>query len=167
MVYRLNAALSVILFAICGIVSAQSITVVEPNGGEQYAAGDTMTIRWTSEGMAQVSISISFDGGDVFKTLDGASTADSDWMAVKWVIPDTLFRIPSASNNCIVRINEYLGTVVDESDEQFAIHERGWVAPVIPTDSGRSSGCGSGAGLAFLPAFGIAFGRRWWSGKKR
>ena len=132
-------------------VFAKSITVLSPNGGERFAVGDTMVIRWESVGVTQANVSISFNAGERFRGIGGVSEVEEGWQAYVWVIPDTLFRQPTVSESCLVRVGDYHSPTMDESAAFFVIGERGSVTPPTGAEPVAGSGCGSGAGLALVP----------------
>jgi hypothetical protein len=52
-----------ISFIIVGIVSAQTITVTSPNGGESWQKGTSHNITWTSSGITTGTFTVRlFDG---------------------------------------------------------------------------------------------------------
>lgn len=92
----------------------QSITVLEPNGGEDWAAGSTHLVRWTSESAgAAVVIEGSADAGSSWETL-AASTANDGELV--WTLGDL------TSDQCLVRVTsvEY-PDLSDTSDGVFSI----------------------------------------------
>ena len=68
------------------VAAANSISVTSPNGGENWCAGSTHNITWTSSGMTNVNISLSTDGGNTFTTslATNVQAATGSWT---WNIP--------------------------------------------------------------------------------
>lgn len=92
------------------------ITVIAPNGGEEWCIGDTETIEWTSQNVSgAVNLEYTIDGGTNWLGIDGYTENDEEY---PWPIPDT------TSENAKVRISSVLMPwVKDESDEVFTIKE--------------------------------------------
>jgi len=91
-----------------------TITLVEPNGGENWASGSGHLINWTYTGsVSRVDLEYSTDNGATWKTIaTGVSNDGSKY----WTIPD------DASDEAKVRVlsNSNNG-VFDESDEVFTL----------------------------------------------
>ena len=104
------------------VTAALSVSVVAPNGGENWRAGSTDTIMWTSRGDAEsASIDYSTNGG-------------SSWLPVAASVPNTgtyLWLVPdNPSIACRVKVSLVTaGSVCDSSDANFAI--TGLVAPAM------------------------------------
>ncbi len=94
----------------------KSLTVVFPNGNEQFFPGETVEVQWTSEGtIEQVRIDYSGDGGVTYKSLF-ANVPNSG--SFSWIIDEdentdiALVKIAEVSNNSLVS---------DVSDAPFSI----------------------------------------------
>jgi len=90
-----------------------------PNGGEQLNPGDVAQIRWSTDdrdGVANVDLLLSTDGGATFPTVIASATADDG--AYDWVVPNV------GTSGAVVRVvargldND---TGADDSDAAFAI----------------------------------------------
>ncbi|MFQ5905836.1 MAG: hypothetical protein ACE5JA_04610 [bacterium] len=94
------------------------VTVVYPNGGEQWEVGDVHQIEWlATDNMRVDSLSIlySFDGGAFWTSVSGGEPNDSSY---DWTVPGP------PSDSCLVRIVAYdfAGfTDADTSDGLFRI----------------------------------------------
>ncbi len=94
------------------------VTVVYPDGGEQFEPGDTIDIQWIATDNMQVdSISIHYseNGGQSFDLIAGGEENDSLYV---WVAPSI------ESDSCLIRIVAYdsaLRTGEDTSDSLFTI----------------------------------------------
>ncbi len=94
-------------------IYSPSITVISPNGGENWHAGSTYNITWRSSYVADVRIDFSTLGGDNWINIVPSYASTGSY---KWTIPDTI------SQNCLVRITDTSNvSVYDESDGIFMI----------------------------------------------
>ena len=66
--------------------SSNKITVVSPNGGENWLAGTSNTITWTSNISDDVKIEL-YKGGTIFYTIANSTSNSGNYL---WTIPDTL-----------------------------------------------------------------------------
>jgi hypothetical protein len=98
--------------AIFTISSVPSITVVTPNGGEEWGKGYSYDITWTSTGTSGgVRIEYSINNGSIWSDV---ITSMPDTGVYSWTIPDT------TSDSCLVRITDTIGSPADTSDSLFA-----------------------------------------------
>lgn len=90
-----------------------------PNGGQQFTPGEQVEIRWSTddrEGVADVDILLSTDGGATFPTTIASATPDDG--SFVWTVPNT------GSSDAIVRVlarGDDNDTGFDDSDAAFAI----------------------------------------------
>jgi endonuclease/exonuclease/phosphatase family metal-dependent hydrolase len=68
-------------FALPGAPPQATAQVTAPNGGETWAAGSSQTIRWTANGVTNVSVELSLDG-TTFSTLSASTPAAAGQLAV-------------------------------------------------------------------------------------
>jgi len=100
----------------------KSITVVRPNGGENWLTSDAENsnyheIRWTSENIERVNIQYSLDGGANWQII--ASNIVSNGL-LNWRVPETIqFRTDLALIKILDVDNE---NIFDISDSYFSIH---------------------------------------------
>ncbi len=96
-----------------------TLTIVAPNGGENWLVGSTQIIRWTSTGViTHVKLSYSTDNGMQWKVITPSTPNDGNFA---WIIPN------DPSTLCRVKVEDAKdGHPADQSDLPFAI-----VAPVI------------------------------------
>ena len=94
-----------------------TITVTDPNGGENITVGTSYDIQWTTTGtIVDVKIEYSADGGSTWNVI--AYVTDNDG-TYSWTVPYTV------STNCLVRISDVDGDPSDESDAEFSIDDDG------------------------------------------
>jgi hypothetical protein len=97
-----------------------SVTVLDPNGGEQIVGGggSTHTIRWSSSddvGVAMTHILWSTDGGSTYPDTLASGAFDSTWV---WDVPD------ADASTCrikVVCVDAASNEAADESDADFEI----------------------------------------------
>jgi len=100
--------------ALFTISSAPYITVISPNGGEDWQAGSSHDITWTSIGTSGgVRIEYSTNNGSSWSNIIASIPADTE--AYSWTIPDT------PSDSCLMRITDTVGSPSDTSDSMFTI----------------------------------------------
>ncbi len=105
-------------FSILGTTTTQSVTVVSPNGGENFEAGTTTNISWTSSsGVLKVDLYYSLDLGATFNLI---ASNQNNGGSYSWAVPDV------SSNSALIRIDGRDGTGVvatDLSDAAFSIYK--------------------------------------------
>lgn len=94
---------------------AKQITILEPVGGQTYAVGQVLAVRWTALPTAgAVAIEMSPNGGDNWFTIVDSSITQSDagWGAFRWTIPPTVTKgattMSTVSSDVIVRVYKYV-----------------------------------------------------------
>ncbi|MCF8457826.1 MAG: hypothetical protein K9H62_18005 [Bacteroidales bacterium] len=92
-----------------------SITIIQPNGGESWTAGNTHNITWSSTGMISfVEIWYSTNNGNNWYYIDDYAQNSGQFA---WTVP-----APISTTNALIKINEVYNTsVVDVSDATFTI----------------------------------------------
>jgi hypothetical protein len=93
-----------------------SLTLIAPNGGQNWAVASSKTITWTRVGsIANAKLELSTDGGSTYGTVIVASTGAAA-QAYIWTIPDSI------GSNRKVKISDASdSTVLDVSDANFTI----------------------------------------------
>lgn len=93
---------------------SSGITVLNPNGAEQFIAGDSKTILWSHQGTVNaVNISLSVDSGITWNPISNNELNDGNY---SWTVPNL------RSQNCLIRIEDTAtGNGVDTSDAVFSI----------------------------------------------
>ena len=99
-------------------ISAPSITVLAPNGGEEWETGATETIIWGSEHISGNTISIElYMNGVIESTISSQEVNTGSYL---WLIPNNILE----SGNYVVHINDSSNPeIFDESDSPFSISE--------------------------------------------
>lgn len=108
-----------------------SITVFSPNGGECFAAGDTMRIKWTADtdSVDDVMIWLLLDGGlrrVLITSQFSVRPIDDGWGDYPWVIPPDAMKdtVSLLTDQAGIQLHQYRDThFEDYSDEFFTIGE--------------------------------------------
>ena len=85
-----------------------SLRVVSPNGGEQWTAASTRTIRWTFNEVDNISLEYTLDDGVSWKTI--ADNIPASRLSYDWEVPVT------PSYTCRIRIKDIGRDIHDQSD---------------------------------------------------
>lgn len=90
------------------------VRVLTPEGGENLAAGNTVSISWQIQGeMDRVNIELSIDGGATWMQLSQQRAADGAWV---WEVPSV------NSDDCLIRVSSTQDAeIFDTSDSVFRI----------------------------------------------
>ncbi len=137
-------------------VVEDSITVVSPNGGENWYAGTAHDIVWTSTGtIPSVKIEYSTNGGTGWTVL-AASTANTG--AYPWTVPmpgtaNALVRVSSASEPGIADASDAVFTV-DTFTLTYAAGAGGTISGATPQEVAYG---GSGTEVLAVPDAGYRF----------
>ena len=96
----------------------KQISIVSPNGGEQFIYGDTLKINWTSLNIDAIGIEFSQDNDlNWFSIIDSIPAGNTQY---EWIPPDTI-----SSDQCLVRICDISDLQnCDESDSVFSILQK-------------------------------------------
>ncbi len=99
------------VFTLAGL---PELTISAPNGGEQWGAGTTQSVAWSSRGsIPTVSLEYSLDGGGNWL---GIATGVQNTGTFSWSLPF------ATSSSCLVRISDpSAGAQPDVSDNLFSI----------------------------------------------
>ncbi|MHC5055753.1 MAG: immunoglobulin domain-containing protein [Planctomycetota bacterium] len=95
-------------------IAPATVSVVAPNGAEDWDTATTQTISWASVGIADVAIHVSRDGGGGWDEVVASTPAAAGSFA--WAVTGP------GSTDCLVRVSEASdGSPADESDAPFTI----------------------------------------------
>lgn len=101
------------------------VALRHPNGGESFRVGDTLRIRWETDGyITSVGIQVSPDSGKKWIPVTRKSAINegqAGWGDYGWVIPDSLDGYSLATGGGMISVYDYFGTDRDRSDAVFAI----------------------------------------------
>ena len=105
------------------LVTAQTLTIRTPNGGESWIVGNKHAIHWDWTGsIASVKLEYSTDGGGSWLLIASTTTNDGDYL---WTMPNTI------ASNCFVKISSTANPAIyDLSDGSFSM-----ARPVIDVKS--------------------------------
>jgi len=107
------------------VTKAPTITIIRPNGGEQWLSNNSQEISWSSNNIVNVKIEYSTNGGGSWKTISASTPNDGTY---NWVPTDN-----DSSDNSVVRISEAVtGTPAGISANVFSIHKNKKVRVVSP-----------------------------------
>ena len=92
------------------------VTLLSPNGGEEWVVGTTQNITWKSGYVSNVKLVYSTNNGSSWTTIiSNTSTATGSY---SWKVPDTL------STNCLVKISHITDPgITDQSNAVFSIKQ--------------------------------------------
>ena len=92
-----------------------TVTVTSPNGGEDWKAGTTQNITWTSSNVTNVKLEYSIDNGTNWTQIVASTAASAG--SYSWTVPNE----PSA--NCKVRVSDAGdATINDINNNVFTIY---------------------------------------------
>lgn len=96
-------------------IPGSSVTVVQPNGGEQWPVGSLQSIVWNVQSVLTVNIEYSTNNGSSWTSI--ATNFNSSIGFYNWVVP------ANVSANCLVRVADFANTttVNDVSNAVFSI----------------------------------------------
>lgn len=96
-------------------IPGSSVTVLQPNGGEQWPVGSLQAIVWNVQSVLSVNLEYSTNNGTSWTNI--ATNFNSSIGFYNWVIPNNV------SPNCLVRVSDFANTttVNDVSNSVFSI----------------------------------------------
>jgi hypothetical protein len=96
------------------IVGTSSLTLNSPNGGEQWKAGETHQINWSSDGVSNIKIEYSTNNGISWNLI--SSSFPAHFNSFNWVIPAV------SSSFCKVKISDVANSQINDiSNNAFSI----------------------------------------------
>lgn len=101
------------------------VALRHPNGGESFRVGDTLRVRWNTDGyVTSIGIQFSPDSGKSWIPVTRKSAVNegqAGWGDYPWVIPDSLDGRALATVGGMVSVYDYFGTDRDRSDAVFSV----------------------------------------------
>ncbi|WMX12733.1 T9SS type A sorting domain-containing protein [Aureispira sp. CCB-E] len=107
----------IVCFILSTVSSAQTITIVDPNGGEVLHTCQQYTISWNTSGTLSdyYDIDYSLDGGTIWASVTTNYLSTNGLFT--WTVP------PVQSSTCLIRVKDaQSGGIVDQSDAFFTIN---------------------------------------------
>lgn len=97
-----------------------TLVVVYPKGGEKLYGGTRKTITWESDGISQVEIKLSDDGGQTWTVIASAVPSVDGLNKLFWIVPQL------KSAQCLIRVVKMSkADASDDSDAWFTINRCG------------------------------------------
>ncbi|PKL78386.1 MAG: hypothetical protein CVV25_11755 [Ignavibacteriae bacterium HGW-Ignavibacteriae-4] len=97
-------------------ITVAGVTVTAPNGGENWCAGTTQTITWKSDGVENVKLEYSTNGGSNWNVISASTQASTG--SFSWTIPQGI--TPGTTNQ--IRISDAVKTTRNDlSNNSFTI----------------------------------------------
>jgi hypothetical protein len=114
-----------------------SITVISPNGGENWSVGSIQKITWTSTGVSgKVLIEVSSNGGNYYQWADYAPVPDTG--EYEWYVAYDM------SNIMKVKVSSVADpSISDESDGLFSLSPNPGTATLLSPNGGETLSIGS------------------------
>jgi hypothetical protein len=121
-----------ISFIIVGIVSAQTITVTSPNGGESWQKGTSHNITWTSSGITTGTFTVRlFDGTTNIGIIQAGIPCTDGAHSIPWIVGNLAGGgTASSGSNFKIKVRQASLAPKDFSNAPFTISE-----VVGPTES--------------------------------
>ncbi len=107
----------------------KSISILIPSGGEEWQAGTTENITWTSVGISNVKIEFTSNNGLTWNTIESNNPNTG---AYEWAVPNT------ASTQCKIKISDISDITVNaESKNTFTINPIQSITLIAPNGNER------------------------------
>ncbi len=121
--------LSILLAWTANLAFSASLTIIQPNGGEELTLGATYPIKWDASGVTQkVKLLLIRSGGAYVGVI--ANNLDAGAQAHSWKVGDYQGGTASADSNYKIRVITMNDTqIVDESDKPFTIKDAAFSTP--------------------------------------
>jgi hypothetical protein len=92
--------------------NGKTLSLIEPNGGELYVAGDQINITWEADAVANVTLEYTLDNGQSWVLIN--DNVDASAESYLWTTPN------SYSDECRIRITDNSDiNIYDKSDSAF------------------------------------------------
>ncbi|GJQ63770.1 MAG: hypothetical protein SCALA702_28230 [Melioribacteraceae bacterium] len=107
------------------IAEPEYVTVITPNGGEEWQKGTTHSITWEDNFSNGVKIQL-YKGSDIYSTIVASTLSDGSY---NWTIPTS---IPGGTDYRIKITSTYDDNIFDMSDVYFTISEQDYINVTSP-----------------------------------
>lgn len=102
-----------------------TLLLLNPNGGENYFAGNDYNINWAYQNVTDLKIEYTTDSGFTWQSIIDSFPAN--YQLYNWTVPNT------PSNQCKVKITSLLNnSTFDESDSTFSIQNTSQISVLKP-----------------------------------
>lgn len=98
-----------------------SLTLLAPNGGEEWAVDSTQTIKWSSDALTNpVKIELSRDGGDTFETLLESTANDGmeNWTVTGPATTKAVIKISNADDPSVSAKSNNPFTIIEPAADE-------------------------------------------------
>jgi len=90
-----------------------TIQITQPNGREEYIAGEQLTIKWNSQNVNRVNISLNHSSYDIWESIAMGLINTGSFI---WTIPDV------NSSQCLIKVEDASDlSVMDVTDARFSV----------------------------------------------
>ena len=105
------------VFSIIKSTSEKYIEIYSPQGGKTLQSGTTFTISWGMEGVSEISIAYSIDGGATWNSIDTMGVGSIDWgeYSYDWMVPGEV------STNCLISVRDPNDIQTRDRSDVFSI----------------------------------------------
>ena len=118
-----------------------TITVISPNGGEEWKVGTNRNITWTSNNVSNIKLEYSVDSGSSWATIIASTAANTG--SYIWTIPN------STTSTALVRVTDTSdNTVMDQSNSVFRIYNQ--TISVLFPNGGENWKAGSSQTISWI-----------------
>ncbi|MHC1737400.1 MAG: FG-GAP-like repeat-containing protein [Ignavibacteriaceae bacterium] len=143
-IYNDGYQISPMQYSDATLYGTSSLTVISPNGGENWTSNLYRYIRWSRNFVTNVKIDINFGTGSTWRNIVPSTPAATG--QYKWIVEN----IPIVTN-CRVRISDAADTsVYDISDGPFTISSMNSALMVTSPDGGEIIRAGSNFRIEWL-----------------
>lgn len=95
------------------VSSSQTISLVQPNGGQIFAGAKIQNITWSSSNISNIKIELSIDSGSTWAIV--AANVAASAFSYSWLVPST------GSTKCLIKLSDLASTASAISANVFTI----------------------------------------------
>lgn len=109
-------------------ITGPGVTVLSPNGGENLAAGSTVTVQWTAidtaqSGLSSHTVQYSVNGGDTWQDTNCVNLPP-DATSCDWTVPNDEDVVTTTGRIKVISTDQVGNTGEDVSDNNFTISDQ-------------------------------------------